>query len=94
MGDENVEISKLKLLREKHKLSREELGNACGLSMQRIYELETLSTSPKQETQEKLAHGMVTVILQRQADLDSLHFEYVKHRDTLLDRVEETAYEL
>ena len=89
-----MKVSKLRLLREKHRISRAELSRACGVSKQRIYELEMLIDSPRGRTEEKIIHGMVALILQRQTELDTLCMDFMKHRDTLLDRVEETAYEL
>ena len=89
-----MKVSILRLLREKHRLSRAELSRACGISKQRIYELEMLIDSPRRETKEKVVLGMDALILQRQAELDTLCMDFMKHRDSILDRVEETAYEL
>ena len=87
-------VSKLKLIRLKYGISRAELGSACGLSEQRICEIETKVGARVPATTEKLCCGLEKVIIQRQADIFLLCADLEKHRDTLLEHVEDNTCEL
>lgn len=87
-------VSKIKLIRMKYGITRAELGLACGLSEQRIHEIETKVGKHVPATMDKLCCGLEKVIVQRQADVFLLCSDLEKHRGTLLEYVEENAYEL
>ncbi len=87
-------VSKLLLFRRKYGISRSELGSACGLSMQRIYELEIIRSKPTSATVEKLHRGLVKVLEQRRSSISAFSADLEKHKTSLLDYVEENSYEL
>ncbi len=87
-------VSKLLLFRRKYGISRSELGSACGLSMQRIYELEIKKSNPTSATVEKLRRGREKVIEQRRSGISAFSADLEKHKTTILDYVEENTYEL
>ena len=87
-------VAKIKLFRMKYGISREELGKACGVSKQRIYELENEAAAILPATADKLRRGMEAVLKDRQVWIDAFRSDLEKHRETLMDYVEETTYEL
>ena len=87
-------VAKIKLFRMKYGISREELGTACGVSKQRIYELENEKAAILPATADKMRRGMETVLKDRQVWIDAFRSDLEKHRETLMDYVEETTYEL
>ena len=87
-------VAKVKLFRMKYGISRAELGSACGISKQRIYELENEVASITPATMDKLRCGMETVLKEREAWIDAFRTDLEKHRETLMDFVEENRYEL
>lgn len=89
-----MRVSKILLFREKYDITREELGQACGLSSQRIYMVEMYQTRIRQETAEKLRDGMLTVVQRRNSRIEEFRRDLLKHWDTLSEFVEENDYEL
>ena len=87
-------VAKIKLFRMKYGISREELGTACGVSKQRIYELENKEAAILPATADKMRRGMEAVLKDRQVWIDAFRSDLEKHRETLMDYVEETTYEL
>lgn len=87
-------VAKIKLFRMKYGISRAELGSACGISKQRIYELENEVAAVTPATTDKLRRGMEAVLTQRKTWIDAFRMDLEKHRDTLMDYVEENRYEL
>lgn len=87
-------VAKIKLFRMKYGISREELGTACGVSKQRIYELENEEAAILPATADKIRRGMEAVLKDRQVWIDTFRSDLEKHRETLMDYVEETTYEL
>ena len=87
-------VAKLMLLRMKYGISRAELGSVCGITPQRIYELEKANYAITPATAEKLCCGMDVVLSRRQGWVDALRVDLQKHRSTLLEYVEENRYEL
>lgn len=87
-------VSRLKLLRMKYGITRAELSSACGLSKQRIYEIEARVGTYAPATAEKLITGLEKVIVQRQAGVFLLCADLEKHRSALLEYVEDNTYEL
>lgn len=89
-----MRVSKILLFREKYDITRAELGNACGLSPQRIHMIEMYQPKIRQETVEKLRDGMLTVIQRRNSRIKEFRRDLLKHWDTLSEFVEENDYEL
>lgn len=87
-------VAKIKLFRMKYGISRAELGSACGISKQRICELENEVAAITPATVEKLRRGMEAVLIQRESWNDSFRLDLEKHRDSLMEYVEENRYEL
>ncbi len=87
-------VSKLLLFRRKYGISRSELGSACGLSEQWICELEIKARHHTPVTLEKLCRGLEAVLVQRRSSISAFSADLEKHKTSLLDYVEENAYEL
>ena len=87
-------VAKVKLLRMKYSISLAELGSACGLSLQRIHEIENATYTITPATAHRIRSGMQTALIQRQKWVDGLYADLEKHGDTLLEFVEENSYEL
>lgn len=89
-----MEARKMRLLRIKHGITRQELGDACGLSGQRISELEFSLGQLRPETEAKLQQGFAFVVQKRRVQLMELERDYWRYRETLLAPVEDTSNEL
>ena len=89
-----MKVRKFRILRLRHHVSMVELGRACGLSAQRISELELSEGVPEQETIQKIQNGFERILTERMEDAESLHLEYQRCRNALMQRVGEDEYEL
>ena len=89
-----MKVRKFRILRLRHHVSMVELGRACGLSAQRISELELSEGVPEQETIQKIQHGFERLLTERMEDAERLHLEYQRCRNALMQRVGEDEYEL
>lgn len=89
-----MQVRKMRLLRHKHNITRPELGRACGLSPQRISEIELSMTGLAPETEEKLRRGFESVARRREDALYSLRGDLARHGESLFEPVEESGYEL
>lgn len=87
-------VRKMRLLRTKYNISCPELGNAAGLSAQRISELELGTGNVEPVTEEKIQAAFLKVIELRTDNVCSLTQSFVKHENSLLETVEELDYEL
>ena len=67
---------------------------ACGVSAQRISELELSENKPSAETVQKIQSGFEAIIAQRGEKLDTLQQEYIACKNSLMERVGEYEYEL
>ena len=88
-----MKICKMKLLREKYGLTLRELAQACGLSQQRLCEIETSGKRVLPETLNKVQAAFWEVQRTRQADNEELCRDLRKHESSLLEYVEENGYE-
>ena len=89
-----MKVRKFRILRLRHHVSMVELGQACGLSAQRISELELSEGVPEQETIQKIQNGFERILTERMEDAERLHLEYQRCRNALMQRVGEDEYEL
>ena len=89
-----MKARKMRLLRIRHGITRQELGDACGLSAQRISELEFSLGQLRPETEQKVRQGFAFVIRKRRVELIELEQDYKKCKSTLLTPVEETDNDL
>ena len=89
-----MKVRKFRILRLRHHVSMVELGRACGLSAQRISELELSEGVPDQETIQKIQNGFERILTERMEDAERLHLEYQRCRNALMQRVGEDEYEL
>ena len=60
-----MKVRKFRILRLRHHVSMVELGRACGVSAQRISELELSENKPSAETVQKIQSGFEAIIAQR-----------------------------
>lgn len=90
-----MKVRKMRLLRHKYGVLRRDLGELCGLSPQRISEIE-LNPAPEvsDDTQRRLKSAFKMLIEQRQKQMDDLRHDYMDMESSLLEGVEETTYEL
>ena len=89
-----MKVRKFRILRLRHHVSMVELGRACGLSAQRISELELSEGVPEQETIQKIQNGFERILTERMEDAERLHLEYQRCRNALMQCVGEDEYEL
>ena len=89
-----MKVRKFRILRLRHHVSMVELGRACGLSAQRISELELSEGVPEQETIQKIQNGFERILTERMEDAERLHLDYQRCRNALMQRVGEDEYEL
>ena len=89
-----MKVRKFRILRLRHHVSMVELGRACGLSAQRISELELSEGVPEQETIQKIQNGFERILTERMEDAERLHLEYQRCRNALMQHVGEDEYEL
>lgn len=89
-----MQVKKMRLLRHKHNITRPELGRVCGLSPQRISEIELGVESMTRTTEIKLRRAFHEIASQRRTSLHELLDDLSRHEDSLLDAVEESEYEL
>ena len=87
-----MKVRKFRILRLRHHVSMVELGRACGLSAQRISELELSEGVPEQETIQKIQNGFERILTERMEDAERLHLEYQRCRNALMQRVGEDEY--
>lgn len=73
-----MKVRKFRILRLRHHVSMVELGRACGVSAQRISELELSENKPSAETVQKIQSGFEAIIAQRGEKLDTLQQEYTQ----------------
>lgn len=89
-----MKVRKFRILRLRHHISMVELGRACGISAQRISELELSKSTPEVETVQKIQSGFVRILDERAGRAAALRQEYEACKDTLMERVGEYEYEL
>lgn len=89
-----MKVRKFRILRLRHHISTVELGRACGVSAQRISELELSESTPEAETVQKIQSGFTRILDERADRAAALRQEYEACKDTLMDRVGEYEYEL
>ena len=88
-----MKIRKLRLLRFKHGIQQGELGAAAGLSKQRIGQLELGEAAVTRTLEEKISEALFELITNRLLSLSALETDYLNHKDSLFDFVED-EYEL
>lgn len=88
------QVRKFRMLRMKYGISVAELAQAARVSPQRISQMELdLHNEPNRSAQ-MVQNAFIKIIAERSRMLDGLRLDFVRHRDTLLDLVEEPGYEL
>lgn len=87
-------VRKFRLLRMKHHIPLAELAEAAGVSVQRVNQLELDMAYHPRKAAQTLDLAFCTVIAQRARELDALRLDFMRHRDSLMEAVEETNYEL
>ena len=90
-----MQVRKIRILRHECGISLVDLARTCGVTRQRISELE-LDTeaviTPK--TKEAVARAFSSILDKRWEKFQRQYRDFEKHRDSLMDCVEECEYEL
>lgn len=89
-----MKVRKFRILRLRHHISMVELGRACGVSAQRISELELGTGTAEASTVQKIQVGFERILAERTERTDALRREYEACKDTLMEPVGEYEYEL
>ena len=90
-----MQVRKMRILRLKYDISLAELASSCGVSSQRISEIELKAdVSVTRGTAEMVKKGFARLIAARQSMIHQLHQDFECHKDALMDCVEEIGYEL
>ena len=87
-----MKVRKMRLLRHKHHISLVELSDACGVSKQRLSEIELDKKSVSEVAVQMITAGF-SVVEKRRRD-NALSRDFRRHKDALLESVEEHGYEL
>ena len=87
----SVQVRKMRLLRHKHRITYLELGRACGLSPQRISEIELSAEELSPAAVEKLRRAFFAVAERREAGVKELYADLARYESSLF---EEEGYEL
>ena len=85
----------MRILRMKYKISLAELADACGVSVQRISEIELKTDSgitPK--TAAKIESAFTSIAEKKYQELDMFRQDFARYKDRLMECVEEYGYEL
>jgi transcriptional regulator with XRE-family HTH domain len=88
-----MKVRKFRLLRLKYGIQLEELGDAAGLSKQRVSQVELGGTPVTKPLADKLSGALFEIILDRLKDLGELERDYTNHKDSLFELAED-GYEL
>ena len=90
-----MQVRKMRILRLKYDISLADLASSCGVSSQRISEIElNTDVSVTRGTAEMVKKGFARFIAARQSRIHQLHQDFECHKDALMDCVEEIGYEL
>ena len=89
-----MQMRAFRVLRRKYGIPLTELARACGVSEQRMSELELSVAEVKPSTLKKLQAGFEQVMEHRQTRLCQMQRDFDRHKCNLLDLVEELSYEL
>ncbi len=89
-----MKVRKMRLLRHKYHISLAELSDACGVSKQRLSEIELDKTSVSTVAARMIADGFSVVEKRRRDNLKALSKDFRRHKNALLESVEEHGYEL
>lgn len=87
-------VRKFRLLRLQYHITRAELAEAAGISPQRVSQLELDLTYRPKKAERKIAMAFEQVISSRGERVDGLRQTFQRHRDSLMEPVEETNHEL
>lgn len=90
-----MQVRIMRILRLKYNISLAELARVCGVSSQRISEIE-LNTEPEitPKTAAKIADAFNIAAERRRRELRRFRKDYEKYKDSLMECVEEIGYEL
>ena len=89
-----MKVRKMRLLRHKYHISLGELSDACGVSKQRLSEIELNKKSVSEAAARMIGNGFTVVTERRRDASDGLNQDLQRHKNALLELVEEHGYEL
>lgn len=87
-----MQVRKLRVLRLKYHISLVELSCACGISPQRLSEIELNPGRIADATVAKLLNGLTDVIHRRQCTQIALQADFERTKSTLMEPVGETDH--
>ncbi len=87
-------VRKMRLLRHKHHIYLTDLSRFCGLSPQRLSEIELNVEGLLPATEEKVRQALYAAAGQREAELSSLRSDLERYGDSLFETVKESDYAL
>ena len=90
-----MQVRKMRILRLKYHISMAELASACGISGPRICEIELRTDSEvTPNTAVKIADAFARIAEEKRGELQLLCRDLKRHKNSLMDCVEEIGYEL
>ena len=90
-----MQVRKMRILRQKYGISLTEIARACGVSKQRVSQIELITDrSVELETAGKIIRAFAGIAQRRRTEYQNLERDFTNHKATLLDCVEEDGYEL
>ena len=89
-----MNVKKMRILRSKYRIPLRELSDACGISKQRLSEIELGETPVSEAASRTVADAFAAVAERRRDSSNALSRDFRRHKDTLLESVEEHGYEL
>lgn len=90
-----MRVRVVRLLRQKYGISQHAFAKVCGISQQRVGEIELdLHKGATEKTQERLVAAFNTLISQKDNEAEELRIALQRNKDSLLKWVEEHEYEI
>ena len=90
-----MQVRIMRILRMKYGIPLSEIARICGVSRQRISEIELeTNLSFKPETTEKITRAFAEIVEKQHEKYQTLYQDFEGHREDLMDIVEDYRYEL
>ena len=89
-----MNVRKMRILRNKYRIPLRELSDACGISKQRLSQIELGETPVSEAASQTVADAFAAVAERRRDSSNGLSRDFRRHKNTLLESVEERGYEL
>lgn len=89
-----MKVRVMRLLRQKHNILCSKIGEKCGVSQQRVNEIELSEGPLRTSTKRKIRKAFFEVAQERERDSAAFLQDLARHSDVLFDSVEEYLYDL